>query len=321
MQHNNGKEERIDLEAEGITSFVTGLAINDQFLTIGDRIRNQVILFNRNSEGKWARQGKISPPEESISYRDGFGSDLELDGNLLAISATTQHFIETVSTADYYSGSTSQLRYLVRLNSSLEPQAFRMPVERKSGFIRFNLLTENRIREIVLTDKGKFSESVAIHRNLLLIASVEERCAWLFDLDKPKHKPLKINCPHENSTDTLGMTVAISGHFAVIHSYNFFTGFTLIRSLNNNSHKILEGGGQILLVNNILTRFNPADLSAERYSSLLEVFSLDSNATPHLISKRQDIDNIWLQNGFLVTFFTGNNYDDPGNRIYIKPLY
>ena len=68
---------------------------------------------------------------------------------------------------------------------------------------------------------------------------------------------------------------------------------------------------------NILAVMLPPSDDGEQ-AALLEIFRLDDNAVPHLILKRDYLEDAWVQNGFLITTF--NDYELARHEIHIQEI-
>jgi len=183
--------------------------------------------------------------------------------------------------------------------------------------------------------EASFGSDIALHNNLLLVGSpsyTEPGGAWLFDLKRLEEKPTKIVPENiDFATVNFGQTVAISEQFAAVgHGGRLWaypaypnTGDpltftkTLIRNLRNGSTKVIDSFGELSLSGNILAVMRPGSFYHEQ-KPLLEVFRLDENATPHLITKRTNVSSAWVQNGFLV--FVKHLSDTKFFQVCIKPL-
>ncbi|MDJ0631997.1 MAG: hypothetical protein QNJ34_02285 [Xenococcaceae cyanobacterium MO_188.B29] len=128
--------------------------------------------------------------------------------------------------------------------------------------------------------------------------------AWLFNLNQPKSKPLKITAPDAS----IGSSVALNKRFAAVGNVLFGWDIdtelplkTLIRAIDSGSTTVIDSYGELSLSGNILAimRFRSADYEI---TALLKVFRLDDNAKPELIIERgHPVERAWVQNGFLVT--------------------
>ena len=166
---------------------------------------------------------------------------------------------------------------------------------------------------------------------MLLVSSPSYRTggkAWLYDLNTSENEPLEI----ANSNFYLGQTIAISEQFAVIGDPGYWVHWgsdyfkyprlpprTLIKSLDNGSTTIIESLGELSIDKNILTIMSPLS-DDEEHPALLEVFSLDDNATPHLILKRESFNYAWVQNGFLITLTRNEDSNSIVPNICIEPI-
>lgn len=68
-------------------TFGSALAVNDDYLAVGDPAANRVILYRRTADGGWERWQEIVPPVGSTAdrYGRGFGYSLDLEGDRLVV--------------------------------------------------------------------------------------------------------------------------------------------------------------------------------------------------------------------------------------------
>ncbi len=318
---SNPNQTCLTSEPGDSVSFGFSVAINDKYLAVGDPTANRVVIYTRDNQEKWLRTKEIVPPVDSIPDKigRGFGRDLQLDGDVLVINALTWQLTQDVTNPEEFqersiSVSNFYGRYLIRLDSEIEVKAIDLPMEKKSEVVKFNLLSEEKIQQVTLPNNREkaFGEhtglgyNFAFHNNLLLVGSPaypQGGGAWLFDLARPESKPLKLTI----SDAYIGTTVALNEQFAVVGDlfgetiYDQLPPKTLIRSLSNGSTTVIDSYGELSLSGNILAvmRFRSED---GEQAALLEVFRLDNDAKPHLITKREyPVRRAWVQNGFLVT--------------------
>ena len=303
--------------------FATSVAVNGNYLAVGDPGANRVIIYTPDDSGQWIRTKEILPPKDSIPYfvGSGFGRDLQLDGNVLAIGAITQQRTSEVTNPEDFQAITTHYtpyvltfegRYLTRLDSEIEVKAISLPIEKQSGFVQFNLLTEGKIKQVLLADNGEeeFGFATAVYNNLFIVGSPSysiEGGAWLFDLTTSSNKPKKLFYPNTY----MGESVAVSNRFAVVgdrgqtwlYPSNYVSNIpskTLVKAIDNGSTSVIDSYGKLSLSDNILAVMFPPSPDGEQ-ASLLEIFRLDDNAVPHLILKRDYLEDAWVQNGFLLT--------------------
>ncbi len=81
-------------ERDDSRKFGFALALNDDYLAVGDPKANRVVLYSRQANGSWSRTGEILPPSDSAAAQvgSGFGYDLALDGSLLVIGAYVEKY-------------------------------------------------------------------------------------------------------------------------------------------------------------------------------------------------------------------------------------
>ncbi len=181
-------------------NFGSSIAINNNYLATSNITLNKVIIYTPNNSGEWIKNKEILPPESLNLDANGsiFGSGLELDGDVLTISARIKNV--NISKTNFSSSTVadtlsqySYKRYLTNLKTDIEihPIELLMQREPESNLIRFNLLHEGKIKQFVLPDHDvvikNLSSKVALHKNLLLVGySLQDSPggAFLFDLDR-----------------------------------------------------------------------------------------------------------------------------------------
>lgn len=322
------KHKRVCLKSRNDDScyFGTSVAINSKYIAVGDPGANRVVIYRRNLLNQWRRERDILPPYNSVPFEvgNGFGQELELDNNILAIDALIRQPSKDVIDPQYslmkkVSISAFLERYLTKIDEKIRVRQIGLKVERGLSCVHFNLLFKGKIKSITLSDRGEhgFGVSSALYENLLLVGSPSHRTgrgAWLFNLENLESDPEKIS----DSSLPMGETVAISekfiaignfGEFGVSHYWGYMEQTqlfplppqkTLIKSLNNGSVRIIESTGSLSLSNNILAIKSPEHGKSDS-SVLLQVFRLDDNAAPCLILQRKDLENAWVQNNYLIT--------------------
>jgi len=332
---SNPKQFCIKPEPEASWRFGEYVAINDKYLVFTDSLRNKVTVYTPDNSGKWEKTREILPPADldlgrKFSSAFGTGTGIELDGDVLTISARTKNperFKKGLSQSQkdkiprylYW-------RYLTNLKTEtpLKPIDLLVEPEPDLSLVRFNLLRRGKIEQFILPNMGKeiLGRRVALDGNLLLVGYLSEDGtggAFLFDLARPEAEPL--NLAVEDTA--LGNRVAVSQQFAAVgfdgHYWYFPQGNardrshkTLIRNLENGASTIIRSFGQVSLSGNILAVMNPG--SGDTESQFIEVFRLDENAQAHLITKRTVFIGE-VQNGFLFT----KKFND-SNKVCIEPL-
>ena len=309
--------------------FGSDFVANEKYLAVGYTGLNKVIIYTPNNYGKWSRTREILPPVDLPLDREGFifessifGNSLEIDGDVLTISARIRNpDVSSEGLSRYQAVNTpatySYKRYLINLKTETEvkPIDLLMQREPESNLVRFNLLRQGKIEQFVLPNMGEeyFGRNVALHQNLLLIGYLSHDKtggAWLFDLDRPQAEPQKLAI----EDTALGATVAISQQFAAVGYHGIRWYFTpgnardsrsfktSIRNLNNGSTNVIQSFGELSLSGNVLAVMRPCNRERE-LAGLLEIFRLDENTTPHLI-KRTNVAKAKVQNGFLITLKT-----------------
>ncbi|MEO0926395.1 MAG: hypothetical protein AAFY63_11060 [Cyanobacteria bacterium J06643_13] len=331
---SNPKQFCIEPGVDASRTFGQNIAINDKYLVITDSLRNKVTVYTPGNSGEWERAKEILPPADLdlSNVSSAFGTGLELDGDVLAISAITKN-LEWREASLYKRDGIFQYiywRYLTNLETGtpLEPIESLVEPEPESDLVRFNLLRQGKIEQFILPKMGKKAfggnqkGTLALDGNLLLVGYLSEDStggAYLFDLARPKAEPLKLAV----EDTALGGTIAVSQQFAAVGFDGFFSQFsqgnardrshmTLIRNLENGASTVIKRFGKVSLSGNILAVMHIYDYEAPTVS--LEVYRLDENAQAHLIDKRE-VYRGEVQNGFLFT----QTIDDY-RRVCIEPL-
>lgn len=313
--------------------FGSDFVINNQYLAVGDIGANKVIIYTLDDSGKWSRTREIRPPIDlDLAFdRVGsiFGNGLELDGDVLTISARIRnpelHRDSLSSSQQAIMRFTySYRRYLINLKTETELQPIDLMVQREpeSNLVRFNLLRQGKIEQFVLPDMGEehfgsshgansiYGSNVAVHENLLLVGcssyyretNIETGGAWLFNLAQPEAEPLKVAA----GDVAMGSAAAISQKFAAV-GFNGVTWYfsrtlerksthTIIRNLNNGSTTVINSFGALSLSDNILAVMRPGRDCGEVVFPILEVFRIDEDTTPHLIIRRKNVTRAKVQN-------------------------
>lgn len=306
---------------DNFDSFGSSIAINDKYIAVGDFIANHVVIYTQNNSGRWDRTKVIFPPKDSVPDRVnyGFGKELQLDGNFLIVSASVMREAERVTNPEGFHRKVNHTyyfdeRYLVNLSSEAEVKPIGLVIEKSSGFLTFNLLSEGNIKQIKLSNRKEksFGRSFAYYKNLLLVGSPsyrEERGAWLYCLKQLNREPEKLAVPNTY----IGETVALNEKFAAVGQIGDCSGVfrlppkymsgkpekTLIRNIKNGSTTVYPGIGKLSLSGNILARMRPYAPHLDQ-SGFLEVFDLNENAVPKLILTKECVVDAFVQNGFLI---------------------
>ncbi|WP_041619040.1 hypothetical protein [Stanieria cyanosphaera] len=326
--------------------FGSDFVANEKYLAVGHTGLNKVIIYTSDDSGQWSRTREIRPPVDLAFDREGstFGNGLELDGDILTISARIRNpDIPRDNLSPSQAANTpftySYRRYLINLKTETEVQPIDLLVQREpeSNLVRFNLLRQGKIEQFVLPDMGEehfgthhgansfYGSNVAVHENLLLVgysSSYDETGgAWLFNLAQPEAEPLKMAV----GDVAMGSTVALSQQFAAVSFHGITWYFprsnaprkspkTLIANLNNGSTTVINSFGELSLSGNILAVMRPGRGCGEVVYPILEVFRIDEDTTPHLIIRRKNVSRAKVQNVFLIFL----HYN--GSRVCIEPL-
>ena len=334
-------------ESGDTKSFASSVAINDKYLVVGDPGANRIVVYQKNAQGRWYREREIYPPENSTSYQrgNGFGISLLLGENALIVNNWSTNKA-TYKTDPGYPGSIFYRQYFIQLDREQEAIPIELSLNVKKGFISFYILSEDKPKLITLLDNNedissyhiKRLSNFALSKNLLLVGSPSRHMyspnsgrGWLFNLQALNSEAIEL----ASSKAFIGDTVALSEQFAVVGNRrnrqlkrtrklsknNISYPKTLIRCLSNGSTTVIDDWGRLGLDKNILTVMLPSSQSQVGENSVLKVFYLDENATPHLIQEQKYnrqlkqclttgfawADNVlkeaWIQNGWLITIF------------------
>ena len=325
-------------------NFGFSIAINNNYLAISNITLSKVIIYTLNNFGEWIKNKEILPPESlNLDAHDSiFGSGLELDGDVLTISARIKNV--NISKKNFSSSTVADIlsqysykRYLINLktNTKIQPIELLMQRDEQSNLIRFNLLHEGKIKQFMIPDpdieiKHLGSKEIspiskiALHKNLLLVGySLQDRTggAFLFNLEQLETEPLKLTVKEA----TLGTNVAISEQFAAVGYHGIRWYFpdpdtikrpfkTLIKNLSNGLVSVVQTFGILSLSNDILAIMRPCNPEQE-LGGLLQVFRIDRNNNLHLIMRQENLYKAKVENGFLVTI---EAYEDV--KLCVTPL-
>ena len=89
----------LESRADDSRSFGTSLAVDEDYLAVGDPEANRVVIYTRKTDGNWQRIREIYPPKPSLAKKRGygFGSELALNNNVLVIRAYDyKNILETI---------------------------------------------------------------------------------------------------------------------------------------------------------------------------------------------------------------------------------
>ncbi|ELS04461.1 hypothetical protein Xen7305DRAFT_00041950 [Xenococcus sp. PCC 7305] len=112
-------------------SFGTSLAVDGDYLAVGDPEANRVVIYTRKTDGNWQRKHEIYPPKSSLAKKReyGFGSEIALNNDVLAIRAyDDKRIIESVMNKNIKLGFETYLISLKNLQDN-ELQKVVLPTE------------------------------------------------------------------------------------------------------------------------------------------------------------------------------------------------
>ena len=310
------------------------IAINSQYLAVSNTEENKVIIYTLSRFSKWRKIKEILAPKNSTpyKYREGFGTKLYLEKDILGIEATIIKNVDSVVDSDDFTLIDKQTAvfsgvYLINLASETEAKVVETKVlnlsKENENTSSYQLLFQQKFRKIIIDRNDQYRFSVAAkYKNLFLVGRASRYRggkALLYDLNVPRSPPEVILAPDFY----IGTTVAVSSHFVAMGEIGtlnpppqdapFLKSKTLVRAIKNGSTSIIDSYGKVSLSNNILAVMR---CSAQGHRvALLEVFRLDRNAVPHLIIKRKNVRRALVQNGFLITIEKRGKL-----KMYIKPI-
>ena len=320
-------------------TFGAAIAINQKYLAVGDYEANRVIIYTRDRSGQWIRSKQILPPKNSLPDEIdlGFGKEVQLEGDFLFVSTHTAKKIKNITNPEEFHRLRSKdcifdERYLVNLEDlQTEPKAVGMPMQKSDGMVTFNLFSQGKMNRVTLSNRGEasFGASFAHHKNLLLVGSpsaIEERGAWLYNLDELDKEPELLAAPNIY----LGNTVALNERFTVVGDRDYQRGCrygdedvpnkpksTLIRVNETGFTRTQQFRGRVSLSGNILAVMHPTGGDFVN-GAVVEVRRLDSKARSNLLFMRGNVANAFVQNGFLITVL--DNYYAGNYEIHIQEL-
>ena len=319
-------------------TFGAAIAINQKYLAVGDYDANRVIIYTRDNSGQWIRSKQVLPPKNSLPDEIdlGFGREVQLEGNFLFVSTHTTKKTKYLTNPEKFTRERRKdyifdERYLINLEDlETEPKAVGMPMQKSDGMVTFNLFNRGKMIEVTLSDRdeAQFGASFAHYKNLLLVGSpsaMEERGAWLYNLDELDKEPEKLAAPNIY----LGNTVALNERFAVVGDRDYQCGYRLpledvLNKPKSTLIKVNETGftrthqfrGRVSLSGNILAVLHPTGGDFVN-GAVVEVYSL-SSAGAGFLFMRGNVANAFVQNGFLITVF--NNRRPWFYEIHIQEL-
>jgi len=320
-------------------TFGAAIAINQKYLAVGDYEANRVIIYTRDNSGQWIRSKQVLPPKNSIPDRIGFGFGIgvQLEENFLIVTTSLEEKTNKIANTEGFTRVGERTcffsdRYLVNLEDlETEPKTVGMPMQKSNGMVAFNLFSEGKMKKVTLPDRGEasFGASFARHKNLLLVGSpsaIEERGAWLYNLNEIDKEPEKLAAPNV----LLGNTVAINESFAIVGDRDHQNGCrywgedvpnkpnsTLIRVNETGLTRTHQFRGRVSLSGNILAIMYPTHGGFVN-GATLEVYGLNSGAGAPRLFMRGNVANAFVQNGFLVTVL--NDSRPVFHEIHIQEL-
>lgn len=323
-------------EADDTNSFGFSVAINNQYLAVGDPGANRIVIYQKDSHNRWQRDHKIYPPENSLPHKAGFGfgGNFELNGNILMVHSATRknptapYLVNPKDYKAFLQGNIDDYKvlsqkYIFDLDRKNMVMQIDCSSEKQKNFTNFYILHNGEPRLITLPNNNEemFGVSIAIHNNMMLIGSPPSRKnsdpkqgkGWLFNLNNLDSEPKVLTAEKA----CLGKSVALSSQFAVVGNRGNeqllgnlgLYPKTLIVSLDNDSFSLIDNQGYLSIYKDILAVMRPL---AAMQTPLLQLFYLDKNAIPHLVAERKSLDDIQViegkyllntlvQNGWLIT--------------------
>jgi hypothetical protein len=303
-------------------AFGSPLAMSGNYLAVGDPGANKVIIFNRNSDGRWLRTKEILTPKDSIFYKvgSGFGYDVALDRNILAVVALTRDrtSVDQKLIRAIYKVDLDQSHKIERIDTPIKEIFDGINVVADDGKIAFVTSGRNQSRKLISkvdilsanrtysisNKKYNFLKNLALKSNLLVVGySATPGGAWLFDLNQPDKKPYQLTITNSRFLTS----VAISEQFVVVSLSSGVRELhendkTLIKSIHSEANTIIDGIGELSLDGNILARLSFSDSFFLGKPKTLELFYIDEQSIPYRFQMRQaQFQDVLIKNNLLTT--------------------
>ncbi|WP_413167716.1 FG-GAP repeat protein [Capilliphycus salinus ALCB114379] len=338
----------LESELGDTISFGYSLALNKDYLAVGDPEANRVVLYHRDTKGDWSRIREILPPKGSTAkkVRAGFGYDLAIDEDMLVIgayleqhkAANTEAFQWTNQLEVSFSGGVYKVvlgkeTEVQRVDTLAEGEIAGFSVSVDNGQIAFGikrevkpgiwmglvgLIGDNLKRITPPTDSSAqhFGVDVAISNNLLLVGAPfdDTGAAWLFNLQKSDSLPQRLTIPDVR----IGSAVAISDKFAVVSGVGSVGAYTtdsktLILTIKDSSTTVVNSFGDLSLDNNFLAVTRSQSGDGEQPAQL-DLFDLSVEATPRLVDQRKGIYPAQVHDNTLISVQESTS----GNQVCIE---
>lgn len=145
----------LETKPDDSKSFGYAMAVNNNFLAVGDPEANRVVIYSREASDSWRRLYEIYPPDNSLAkkIKYGFSYDLALHNNLLVI-----YFYDYKDRRNYLPGNKKTLDQSIYLtNLNLNSSLFIKEIYNSKMDLYFNGLhfVDNQIALVART-KGFF---------------------------------------------------------------------------------------------------------------------------------------------------------------------
>jgi hypothetical protein len=315
--------------------FGDAVAVGQNYMAIGDRLANRIVIYQKQPRGTWSRLRIISPPAGSpiAKIGQGFGYTLALDQNTLVIGAFAQSANTTpgVATGAVYRTTIDRATPLERLDQPAASEITGLSVAAAHGRIawglnrydqtgrspgRIELLTNSQRRSITVpaAESNQFGVGLALGKDLLVSSSFDgQHKVWLFDLAQDSSKKIVVNF--------MASQIAVSDRFIAAGAFQAFgtsgnKDQTLVIRQADQATALIDGNGQLSLNQKFLVRSHPgSQVGEDNQPTQTEIFDL-STMPPQLVDRQIGVSHAGLKDNFLVVRQTSNS----GIKICLKPL-
>lgn len=105
----------LELKPDDSETFGRGLAVNKNYLAVGDPKANRVAIYRRQEDGNWLRIKEILPPKNSnaVKIGHGFGANLALNDETLIIDSVNDNWNRGLA---YYNGNNTEELFAISIN-------------------------------------------------------------------------------------------------------------------------------------------------------------------------------------------------------------